>query len=495
LKTKIITLESHDDLISVRDKLSWAKTPRILLVWPKYARVTLRILDLKVLQRHADSLGAQLGLVTRRMKVRRDAESLGIPVFKSSSEAQRKEWTQPAPREQRIPAAPRRDLRAMREIAYPKESAWRTSLPGRVITFTLGVFAVLILAAAFIPRAELILHPATQTQSAVIPISASESNQAVFITGMIPARTLSVDVEMQQTLAITSVIPIPKSKAQGVARFTNLAQKEINIPKGTVVMTSDEPQVRFVTLTNTLFGVGSKFLDVRVEAEKAGASGNVPAGAINTVEGGLGLSLAVSNPGATTGGADVEEIGATDTDREKLRDSTLENLRREAETKMRAQIPADDFLLMDTFELANIADETFDPAIGQPGKSLSLTMRADFSARYISAADLNQLAQVTLGAVVPAGFDPLGMATFKLLGEPHTDVTGVTHFEIEASRVLIQKMDTLQVFPIVRGRDPQTVKDELTKKLSLRQSPEITLTPAWWKWMPLIPFNVKVEVQ
>jgi len=53
VKTQIITLESHDDLISVRDRLSWAKTPRILLVWAKYEKVTLRQVDLKVLQRHA----------------------------------------------------------------------------------------------------------------------------------------------------------------------------------------------------------------------------------------------------------------------------------------------------------------------------------------------------------------------------------------------------------------------------------------------------------
>src|SRR3990172_7820961 len=89
MKTQIITLESHDDLISVRDRLSWAKTPRILLVWPKYEQVTLRVLDLKILQRHADSFGAQLGLVTRRTNVRRDAESLGIPVFESTSAAQK----------------------------------------------------------------------------------------------------------------------------------------------------------------------------------------------------------------------------------------------------------------------------------------------------------------------------------------------------------------------------------------------------------------------
>ncbi|MFN8387812.1 MAG: hypothetical protein U0X92_15525, partial [Anaerolineales bacterium] len=60
MKTKIITLESHDDLISVRDRMSWAKTPRILLVAPKFEKIALRQVDLKVLQRHASSLGAQL---------------------------------------------------------------------------------------------------------------------------------------------------------------------------------------------------------------------------------------------------------------------------------------------------------------------------------------------------------------------------------------------------------------------------------------------------
>ena len=89
MKTQIIMLESHDDLISVRDRMSWAKTPRILLVWPKYEKVALRQVDLKVLQRHASSLGAQLGLVTRARRVRQDAEALRIPVFESTGQAQR----------------------------------------------------------------------------------------------------------------------------------------------------------------------------------------------------------------------------------------------------------------------------------------------------------------------------------------------------------------------------------------------------------------------
>src|SRR6185369_7386449 len=92
---QIVTLESHDDLISVRDRMSWAKTPRILLVWPKFEKVTLRHVDLKILQRHASTLGAQLGLVTRTRRVRVEAEGLGIPVFESAAEAQKIAWPKP----------------------------------------------------------------------------------------------------------------------------------------------------------------------------------------------------------------------------------------------------------------------------------------------------------------------------------------------------------------------------------------------------------------
>src|SRR4030095_6150319 len=114
VKTQIITLESHDDLISVRDRMSWAKTPRILLVWPKYENVTLRQVDLKVLQRHAISLGAQLGLVTRARRVREEAEAVRIPVFESAGQAQKIAW--PAPRRKRLLRhTPRRDLRAKRD--------------------------------------------------------------------------------------------------------------------------------------------------------------------------------------------------------------------------------------------------------------------------------------------------------------------------------------------------------------------------------------------
>jgi hypothetical protein len=496
LKTQIITLESHDDLISVRDKLSWAKTPRILLVWPKYEKVTLRVLDLKVLQRHADSLGAQLGLVTRRANVRRDAESLGIPVFESTAAAQKDLWPDSAPRSQRVPNPPRRDLRDMREIAYPKEPAWRTSLIGRVVVFTVGVLAFVAVSSLFVPRAAVTLYPEAQVQTAVIPVAASETFASVSITGNIPAHNLSATFSTEQTLAITSEISVPKDKAQGVARFKNLSQGEVNIPAGTVIATEGETPARFVTLHDTLLKPGvDEFVDVPIESLQLGLSGNVGADEIKIVEGPLGLSISVTNPSLTKGGRDETLTGATDEDREKLRESVIDNLRREAESRFRVQIMPDDLLLMDTFEATKIIEETFTPADGQPGKLLTLKMEIEFTARYVSVEDMKQLTIAALDASIPERFESFGKADFKPLTDPSTDSEGVTHFEIEVKRTLLRKMDFMQVFSILQGKGTETAKTELASNLSLRQQPDIVITPSWWKWLPIIPFNISLETK
>lgn len=494
MKTKIITLESHDDLISVRDRLSWAKTPRILLVWPKYEKVTLRLLDLKVLHRHADSLGAQLGLVTRRANVKRDAESLGIPVFTSTADAQKQPWAPPPPRVQRIPPPPRRDLRRMRDDIYEKEPAWRTSLLGRVVTFTVGVMAVLALAGLFIPRAAVTLHPEVWNETIVIPVSASPQNESVSITGSIPARMLSTTVEMEASKTITSRIALPSAKANGTVEFRNLTESEVIIPAGAIVVT--EGLIRFVTLEDAILPAGvDQTAEVRIEALSAGSQGNVEAGAILAVEGPLGLSVAVTNLEETSGGADSSVIGATDEDRAALRDDVLQSMRRVAEAQIRELAAADDMLLTDTLEIKDILLEEFSPPAGEPGETLTLTMQAEFTARVISASDLSQLASTTLGASIPPGFSPLDELTFSPRTDPVTDEFGVTRFELEVRQTALRQMDIFKVFTLIRGHDPQTAKTELMTAFPLREEPQIVIAPSWWKWLPLIPFNLSVEVK
>jgi hypothetical protein len=494
LKTKIITLESHDDLISVRDKLSWAKTPRILLVWPKYEKVTLRLLDLKVLHRHADSLGAQLGLVTKWNNVRRDAESLGIPVFRSTASAQLDAWPESTPRARKEPKPPRKGLRTMRERIHYAEPAWRSSLLGRVVAFSVGVAAVLMLAGLFIPRAEVILNPEAQTISLDIPVNASPEFESVSLSGEIPARTLSLMLNDERTLVLSNFISIPKTKAGGIALFTNSGSEEVILPAGTVVGTNT--LIRFTTVSEArLAGGVDEVVEVKIEAVEAGEGGNVDANMITTVEGTLGLSVKVTNPAPTTGGTNEDVIGSTEQDRANLREQTLNELRSTAEEQMRASLAVDDLLIADTLELAIVLREEFSPPPGEPGAELTLAIQAEFTAQYIVAEDLKALASSAVAASIPPGFSPNGEMTFTPLETPFTDSTGITRFPLQASQATLRNVDLNQVFNLIRGREIGRAAVSVKETLALQNEPQIRITPSWWRWLPLIPFNISVEVK
>jgi hypothetical protein len=311
---------------------------------------------------------------------------------------------------------------------------------------------------------------------------------------LIPSQKISATVSAEQSLAVASEISVPKSKSKGVARFTNLSQAEVDIPAGTVIATKSS--TRFVTLNDTRLPAGiDQFVDAPIEALEAGTQGNVAADEINLVEGSLGLFISVVNPNPLKGGANSQLIGATDEDRAKLSGAVLDTLRRDAETKLRAQISPADLLLLDTLEITQIIAENFTPPVGEPGKTLVLTMQVEFSARYVLDDDLKELSIATLNASVETGFAATASPTYKVVAAPSTDNSGISHFELEVSRTLLRQIDEMQVFSIVRGHKPESITDELTSKLSLRQPPKIAITPSWWKWLPLIPFNISVNTQ
>jgi hypothetical protein len=496
MKTQIITLESHDDLISVRDRMSWAKTPRILLVWPKYEKVTLRQVDLKVLQRHALSLGAQLGLVTRTRRVREDAEALRIPVFESTGQAQRVAW--PKPRRKKWPhRAPRKNLREQRDQVSAKEGAWRAYPVVRVAVFTLGVFSVLALVALFIPRAQITLQPQSRIQSIVLPVTASSAVDEVFITGSIPAREKRVVVNGAQSVTVTGEGVIPQSKAKGVVVFRNLTQQLVTLPAGTVLRTADAEAVRFVTTSDEEVHAGiGKTTEVPIEAVEGGLSGNVDAETIGVVEGQLGLSLSVTNPEPLTGGREIPSVQATDGDRQHAKDQLMAELEEQARTQLAREMKAGDILFDDTFVVSQTLSEVYDPPAGAASTRLTLTMQVEFSALYASGADLTELAALVLNASLPHGFRAASETlTVKPVTKPVVSGSDSTRWTIRAERRIVQQINDVQVTQMIQGLDSERAETLLAQSLPLAGSPEIRLSPAWWPWMPIVPFRISVVVE
>jgi hypothetical protein len=495
MKTQIIALESHDDLISVRDRMSWAKSPRILLVWPKYEKVKLRPVDLRVLQQHAYYLGADLGLVTHIANVRRDAQGFGIPVFDSTASAQRDAWPARRQASQRVREGARPNLRVLGEQTKIKEAGWRSVPAARLGFFALGALAVLTIAALFLPRAVIKLTPASKKQSILLPVTAGEAISSVLITGSLPAHEISLTVTGIQAATITSQLSIPQDKARGIVRFRNLTQSDVTIPAGTIVFSAGATTVRFATVNEThLPDKINSFVEVPVMALDAGEAGNLPANSIQAINGNLGLSASVTNPEPTTGGSDTVAIAPSEDDRKRVHDVLIPFMLAQAQKQAAEAVGAKGLLLDNTLKMGQVLEETYDPPAGRAGNLLKLTLRVEFSAQYVDANDLAQLAETALNASLPAGFNPApGGLTFHLVGEPVLDESGASHFNLQAERVILHEIDPYQVNALARGLSPQAAARVLRSNLSLEKEPEIDLSPSWWPWLPLIPFRIMVQ--
>ncbi len=476
--------------------MSWAKTPRILLIWPKGERIALRPLDLKMLQRHARSLGATLGLVTRDPRVRREAAALELPVFNSPRAAQSDMWP--------IPAGPKfyssrkaQDLRALRDAARSGQARQQVNPIIRIGAFALGVLAVLTLSSLFLPHAVITLSLESKVQSLTIPVTADPALKSVIITGGVPAYTGTYEVAGTQQIPSSGETTVPKSEAKGVARFSNLTPSRIQIPMGTIVHTLGASPIRFMTTQQAEIAAGTgRTVDVPIEALGAGASGNLAIDLIQIIEGPLGVSLSVTNPAPTSGGMDCMMAAPSTEDRERLRKLVMESLRTQVHLAMLADLPLGSVILPDTVRDVVVVEELVDPAAGKPGGTLTMTMRVKFTGQYASGSDLSELAFLALSASLEDGFSPTQeLPEYHTIGMPVTDGTGRTSFQLRLERPIRRTVDVRRVLLLVQGQPMESAVARLEDSFKLTSPPVIKLTPGWWPWLPLLPFRMSVVIQ
>lgn len=496
MKSQVIHLDAHDDVISIRDKMSWAKTPRVLLVFPRRSRILTRTLDLRLIQRHADGLGIQLALVSRSAEVRQTAQELKIPVFRNSSIAQRSAWPEREKGSLAFRRAHTPDLRRMRQEAFPEEGRWRNLLALRLGLFSLAVLSVLGLLLLFVPSATIDLKPETRTQSLILPIRASPDVKMVNLAGNVPAQTALVVVEATRTLPATGSKMIPDHPARGEVRFTNLTTSVVGIPGGTIVRTQGDPVIRFATSEDGVVEAGvGKTVDIPVQALDTGSAGNLAAGHLIAMEGGLGASISVSNPDPTAGGTDQGVTVATSADRQRLHDATLQALRQAAIGQFGQTHYPGDVLLPDSLSVAQVLSETYLPAEGQPGEELTLDLQLQLQEQYVKGKDLQTLALAVLNSTLPVGQVPLpGSVSVHSQGTPITGTDGISRWQIQVQQILRPRIDSLGVGQLVQGRKIPDASLRLSKAYPLAAHPVIRMIPSWWPVLPWLPFRILTEL-
>jgi hypothetical protein len=500
VKTQIIRIETHDDIISIKDKMGWGQTPRILLVWPTKGKILNRRLDLVYLKRHSTALGAQLALVSKDSDVRYYAKKLNIPVYSNIRKAEKTHWRRPrrrykVARETRFikTGVDKPDLEELRKFVHQKPKSWLVHPITRLFFFTLGVAGILAIASIFVPSAEIKLTPKSRWERVTIPVSANLQTDSTDLSGIVPVQILNVIIEGRGNLPTTGSVTIPDKKSDGKVFFSNMTDRTITIPAGTMVTTVEDPPVRFTTLQAADVAPGSKSQLILVEAVLAGNDGNVLSNHIIAIEGPLGLDLTVTNPIGTSHGSDQTSPAPRNKDYQDLSNKLLTELYNTALEELKSKLAPNDLLLWTDTSEYEILEENFIPSEIQPADFLYLTMRVEYRAYVVTGETLNNLGQSILEANLPEGYLPVrSTLEIKHLQAPTQDEDRIFNWNMDAKWQTNADINKAEAIKMVLWHSPEAAVKKLLSHLPINEDLSITIKPEWWPRLPILPFRVNV---
>lgn len=498
MKTAIIRLDPHDDAISTRDHMAWHKAQRVLLVWPVRSQMDSNRLDLTLIYRHAQNLGVELAVVAYRGRIKEYARELGIPVFRTIRAAQRSDWRKRRPS--------RRSLRWFFWKDRPDVAALKKGLEAddhpemngkmRAAVFTLGVLAVIALLIFFLPGATVTFSPAAETQHLTLSLRADPTLTTPTLSGGLPARSLTVVVEGQEQGQATGWSYTPLETARGTVVFTNLIDRQVTIPAGTIVRTQGDSPVRFeTTRAGNLRGEPGATLSLTVKAQQPGKGGNVSSGSIMVVEGAVGSSVSATNPRAITGGADRSARAPSEADYRQLQEKLLDSLEATALREIETLLGPYDRLVPETLRAIAVRDVIRDPEVGAVGERTSLRMQVEFEVWAVSVPHIEAIASAALHSQLPAGYQivPDSFEIIRII--PGEAISSGVPLIVDVERRIYPGWSEAALVQSVLGSRVADVGQRLNKALPLDGDPVVQVSPSWWKRLPFLAFRIDLEAR
>lgn len=505
MKEQILYLDAHDDYHSMRDKIGWIQTDRVLLVVPPRRgskRVFTRPLDLLLVQRHAAQYGAKLALVTDDPVITDYADGLGIQIFDRVDDSHLLPWRsrrplpparQPRPKPDPLVEAPLFTWPRLKILESP-----RLSLGLRAFVFFNLIALISMMLALTLPTAHIKLIPYTQTISATVPLTADPTITTIdFANHLIPAQTISTVVTGSIEVATTGSVDVATEKSGGYVTFTNLTSLEVRIPAGTAVRTTSGTPVRFVTQQDALLEARKgATTQAFVLATESGPRGNVAAGLINRIEGPLSVQAGLTNEAATTGGEVKQVAAVTDDDRQRAKDQLLGQLLQQGYAQLLTQLSDSEFAPIDTAKVADILDQTYDHFTGEKAERLKLDLRVEVTATAVDEQIGFQAGQMALNeqlrdklAILP------NTTTFQRNPTVTVNQSGQVQFGIVAQAQAGAVIDPEAVRAIAHWQLAEQTSELLAAKFPVVAQPTVEVWPNWFPRLPWLAWRIDVSLQ
>lgn len=532
-KADYLQLEPTDDVTSVRDRLSFMRGNRVLMIWPEDGTVLTRKLDLVLIQREAMRRNIRLAIVTHDPEVMKQAGELNISTFETVGAAERGRWKRGrakvfSEREDKPAETPKAEAREAVRAETPRparaEKAEKVIQPRirkaaadetddeprrrgpRLGLVLLLLFLILVaagVAVLVVPQAVVTITPARAQVPAQVEITANPQATDVDIDSRtVPALTLRVEVEDSGTLPTSGSESRSDILASGSVVFINQTNAEVTIPAGTEISTSAGTPILFRTTTDALAPaqLGGQ-IEVPIEAQtiSGGRIGNVDSGLINSIIGPLSESLTVRNLQATTGGESRNASVVAQEDYDRLLATLRQQLQAVAYQAMEQQISPSQTIILETIRLAGAENETmtWSAEVGEEASTLTLTMRTTVEATVIDEVLAQQIAFSSLTAQIPPGRALVpGAVNYQCCTVSAIQPDGSVTFTMTGEALVAGQVNTAQLQERLIGRTPEDAIRYLLSEVDLapETTPQVSVSPEWFGRLPFLPMQITVRL-
>lgn len=512
---ELVQIEAGEDTHSVRDRLSFLRGQRVLLVWPEEGTALTRRLDLVLVQREAMRRAIQLAIVTHDVEVIHHAKDLNISTFETISASKRARWKRGrskvfTSRRQRPKDSPNP------EDLMPLASRIRIKRPtlGRLqsLALRLGILTALFgvvmgVAYVVVPSATVTLAVAEQIIAAELQITVNtdpDFDEIDVENAVLPALRLEIGVEDTATVNTTGTLDLGNERAVGTVVFINQTDETVVIPSGTTVSTSAGTPIMFRTTNSAVLPAenGSQ-TEAPIEAISGfeGAIGNVEANLINTIVGPLENSVSVLNLSPTTGGVSRVENIVTEDDYELVRAYAIQQLQERAYTGMLDAPEMSDthFIILESLNIPEIRDDqtTYSADVDDLADTLSVTIRATVEALAVDERLGQQIVFARMNQQIPRG-RVIQPETIEYQRGPVTiNGDGTITFTMRGRGIVAGQISEGVLQNQLAGLSRNEALAYLLERVDIAEgtTPQIRITPELFGQLPILPLRINIIVQ
>lgn len=496
MKDQILSVEPHDDLASLRDKILRTQAERILLL-PASSPI-LRRLDLALCARWADAVGASLCLVSSQVNLTRAASLAGIASYLTLDEALAAEkpapqMLGPVPKRWNLDAcsagetkkdeehfrrrSPTADLVAMRRAHGMVDLGQVGLTPSKPIGRRTQK-ALFLAPLALLATAALLLIPHAVVDIA-LPARANLRTVAIDASS---ASSIAADAVADGALFSTGSAVVPTRFAEGELSLANRSSRVVAIPPGTRFR-DPTSGMEFQALSGGWLDPQASAL-VGIRAVEPGPQCNLPPGRIREVVGLAHETLEVHQLSSTSGGQSAARAIVSPADIASVRSQTQSLIAQRSREALERVASAQGGMLVEGSLLIRSQKESFSATAGTAVDAVHMTIIARAESLVVPQEAVLDRARQALG--ISDETDGPTLAELRV----EKDQRGALHivfsmqeFESPIPRDLAGRL---------ANRTPAGAQHVIAGLLPNSRT-TIHLAPAWWPLLPAFPIRIHIQ--